>query len=199
VAVVSYPYFLQEFLRQTGWPPPRDAAVAQRIQTALSFFHTHLSDYLNLPFDAGDRGYQAHGPSPYAFGFDGKVTKLSGAMQCINFNHAVKTFSMSVGTTVRRYAMSGQPRGCPAPGQWYTGPGVPASALALHPQQMFPHDYEVVAPVSVLASTAGDMLVDWNMEAPPGAQLVRGVDYHYRSGGGVQYVIPHAKTVLRPL
>jgi hypothetical protein len=195
----SYPYLLQEFLRQTGWPPPRDDAAAHRIQTALSFFHAHLQVWIKLPLDASDRGYRTHGPNPYAFAVGGRVTKLTGAMQGINFNQPVTTFSMVVGRKVRRYGKPGEPRGCPAPGLWYTDPQVPASALALPPDQLSPYGYEVISPVSVLASTAGDMLVDWNMKLAPSAQPVRGVDYHYRSGSGVQYVIPNAASVLRPL
>jgi hypothetical protein len=43
------------------------------------------------------------------------------------------------------------------------------------------------------------MLVDWGMDPDASRTPTRGVDYHYRSGGGLQYVIPSADRVLRPL
>ncbi len=195
----AYPYLLQEFLRKTGWPPPRDGTVAQRMQTAVSFFHEHLGGRIDLPLDATDRGYQTHGFNPFAFTVGGKVTKLTSAMQGINFNHPVTILQMARGKRLRRYGKPGEPRGRPAIGLWYTEWDVPASALALAPDQTAPYGYEVVAPVAVLASTAGDMLVDWNLRTDGADLLVQGVDYHYRSGGRVQYVIPNAGTVLRPL
>jgi hypothetical protein len=82
---------------------------------------------------------------------------------------------------------------------WYTEWDVPSSKLTLPPDQTSPYGYEVVTPVEVLVSTAGDMLVDWNMRTDGPELLVQGVDDHYRSGSGVQYVIPNAGTVLRPL
>jgi hypothetical protein len=41
-------YLLQQFPRDTGWPPPRDAQVADRMQTALAFFHKHLAGWIKV-------------------------------------------------------------------------------------------------------------------------------------------------------
>jgi hypothetical protein len=169
------------------------------MQTAISFFHQYLGSWIDLPLDATDKGYRTHGFNPFAFKVGGKVTKLTSAMQVINFNHSVTILQMAQGKRLRRYGKRGEPRGRPATGLWYTEWDVPASALALPPDQTAPYGYEVVVPVTVLASTAGDMLVDWNLRTDGADPLVQGVDYHYRSGGGVQYVIPNAGAVLRTL
>lgn len=169
------------------------------MQTALAFFHKHLAGWVNRPLDATDRGYRTHGLNPFGFKVAGKVTKLTSAMQGINFNHPVQEVLLPKGRYVRRYGKPGEPRGAPAAGLWYTERDVPASALALPPDQTVAYGYEVVADVNALSSTAGDMLVDWGMDQDASRTPTRGVDYHYRSGGGVQYVIPNADRVLRPL
>jgi hypothetical protein len=195
----TYPYLLQQFLKDTGWPSPRDPQVAVRMQVALEFFHRQLAAWINLPLDATDKGYARFGSNPFAFKINGRVTKLMGGMQGINFNFPVESIGLAEGHEVRRYGKRGELRGKPATGLWYTEKDVPADRLALPPEQATPYSYKVIAAVSVLASTAGDMLVDWNMNPALQRQPTVGIDYHYRHGGGLQYVIPSAALVLRPV
>lgn len=195
----TYPYLLQQFLDRTGWPPPRDTEVAARMQTALAFLQAHLSGWVDLPLDATDRGYRKHGFNPFAFKIQGKVTKLIGAMQAIDFNWPVQNIELAPPKRVRRYGKAGEPRGQPAAGLWFTDPDVPAARLALPPDQNVPYGYEVVTRAPALSSIAGDLLVDWNMDPDLKRPPTQGIDYHYRSGGGVQYVVANAAKVLRPL
>jgi len=196
--VVRYSYLLEKFLRDTNWPEP-NIQVLLRMDIALKFFHKHLSGWVDRPVAATDRGYQVHGANPLGIKSRGIVTKLTAAMQAIDFNHSVQDIVLPCGKKVRRYGNSKERRGEPANGLWYTEKDQEASTLALPPDQTVAFLYEVIVAAPALESTAGDMLVDWGMNPKlPGKPTV-GVDYHYRSGGGIQYTIPNAQTVLRPL
>jgi hypothetical protein len=196
--VPRYSYLLEQFLRETGWPEP-NLQTALRMQEALHFFHAHLAGWVGLPVDASDRGYRVHGYNPLAFKAGGKVTKLTAAMQAIDFNYPVRPMVLPRGSRVRRYGTRAERRGGPASGLWYTEKDQPAALLALPPDQTVAFLYEVVAAAPALQSTAGDMLVDWGMDPNPANKPTMGVDYHYRCGGGLQYTIPDARSHLRPL
>jgi hypothetical protein len=120
-------------------------------------------------------------------------------MQGIRFSEPVAPEWLAKGTYLRRYGRPGETRGTAPRGAWYTSRDVPARLLALPPEQTAPHGYEVLSPVEVLASKAADILVDWGMRVPKGKKPVMDVDYHYRAGGGTQYVLPNAPRVLRTL
>ena len=99
--VPRYSYLLEQFLRETGWPEP-NLQTALRMQEALHFFHAHLAGWVGLPVDASDRGYRVHGYNPFAFKAGGKVTKLTAAMQAIDFNYPVRPMVLPRGSRVRR-------------------------------------------------------------------------------------------------
>lgn len=196
------PYLLQQFLRDTDLPEPPSSNVARHMQTALAFFHTHLAGWTCRPLDETDPGYRTHGFNPFGIKSvknHGKVTKLTSAMQAMDFNEEVQEIELFKGKRLRRFGKVGEPRGVPSTGVWYTETWVPASKLSLPPDQATPHGYEVSTRVWVLSSTAGDLLVDWGMDPRPSVTPTQGVDYHYRHGGGAQFVIPKADRVLRPL
>jgi hypothetical protein len=193
---------LRKFLMETNWPKPSDHEVARQMETALGFFDEQFgNDWSTRTLDEDDRGYETHGFSPWAFLVGGKATKLTSAMQAIDFSREVKFITLSPGTPLRRYRRAGE-RG--EFGTWYTQPNVRPEELALYPDQKVPLDFEVTKSVRVLESTCGDMLVDWQMTAPEHKQLHvgfnendEGADYFYRKGGGVQYAIPNSSAVLR--
>lgn len=190
---------LDQFLQQTGWPEPDTIQMALRMEEALRFFETYLKGWINLPLAEFDRGYARFGDNPYAFRWNDKVTKLTSAMQGINFNCPVMVIPLKVGDRLRRYSRSNEKYGEAVRGLWYTKPHVPASILALPPGQNTAYSCEVTCQTNVLESTAGDMLVDWGMDDTMKRQPKRGRDYHYRRGGGLQYTIPNAHDVLRQL
>ncbi len=192
---------LDRFLQEAKWPAPADDAVATRMETALEFFQKNLGAWCDLPLDANNPGYQRHGFGPWSFKIGGKVTNLTSSMQAINFECEVHPRTLAAGRVLRRYALPKEPK--EPTGIWYTDPEVSARKLALPPQQTVPQDFKLAQMTEVLASTAGDMLVDWRMQAGPGQTLKRGrhkdADYDYRKAGGVQYVVPNAGKVLKAM
>jgi hypothetical protein len=189
----AYPYLLQKYLQDTGWPLPNSPAVATRMQMALAFLNKHFSDWILQPVE------HPLGPNRFQFKINGRVTELTATMQAIDFNHDVQETVLRPGQWLRRYGRPSDPRGVPSGGKWYTWPDVPMAKLALPPGQTSPFGYEVITAAAALVCTAGDMLVDWAPTAnAPSAPRV-GTDYHYRDGGGVQIMVPNAKTVLRAL
>ncbi len=189
---------LGRFLRDASWPEPSSEIVCQRMEDALKFFQTRLGGWCDRPLDQTDKGYQRHGANPWSFKIHGKVTKLTSAMQAIDFNRDVRAQHLDAGYFLRRYGVL-RDRGQPASGIWYTDRDVPANRLALRPDQTTALGFSLLVPTEVLVSTAGDMLVDWGMQAPRGVTLQVGRDYHYREGGGIQYVVPDAAKILKPL
>ncbi|MBS0195532.1 MAG: hypothetical protein JSR77_02130 [Planctomycetes bacterium] len=195
------PYLVREFLKKTGWPPPRDPDIARRMQVALLFFRQRLNGWCDRPLDQTDRGYRVHGFNPSQDTARGKPTKLTGAMQAINFHFEVRLTQLDENHKLRRYGRPAEGKGASVSGLWFTEWWVPAAKLALPPDQNFAYNSVVSAKngILVLESTAGDLLVDWNMQANASVVPENGRDYFYRSGGGVQFTIPSAESVLRPV
>lgn len=194
------PYLVANFLADTGWRVPPTPQIAARMQVALAFFEKHGLNA--LPLDAVDAGYKSHGFNPFQVtsrAAGGKPTTVTAAMQAIDFHFDVRAVLLPPATQLVAFRHQGFKRGAPAAGRWYTRPETPASQLALPPDQTARHGYTVQTQTPALESIAGDLLVDWQMPASLARKPTAGMDYHYRKGGGVQYLVPHAKDDLRPL
>jgi hypothetical protein len=199
VKASGLPFLVQQFLNDAGWPAPHDPRTIAHMQTALTFFRAFFPKWINSPLDAKNLGYQKFGFNPFQLTSDGKPTNLTAAMQAIDFNQPVQRIELPKGKYLRRYGRPGEPRGRPPLGIWYTEKDVPASRLALPPDQSAPYGYELTVNAPALSCVAGDMLVDWNINPGLSRAPTQGVDYHYRAGGGLQYVVPNAAKVMRPL
>ena len=195
-----HPYLLQQFLKSTDFPPPRENAVADHMQRALQFFHQFLAVWLHQPLDQNNEGYRRFGFHAWAFKIDGKVTNLTAAMQAINFNRPVQQTLLPENMILRRYEPLQKRRGGPPRGLWYCPKEVRFGQLALPPDQNSPHGFVVQKSCPALECVAGDLLVDWAMdEELEGRPPTEGIDYHYRAGGGKQFAIPNAANFIRAL
>jgi hypothetical protein len=180
-------------MREAGWWP-RTETHRQRMREAFGFIVTRFP----VAYVGGRADTREHGPSAMSLSIRGEVPVWLSWMQAINYDYPVEVVMLSPAQHPRliNYRAPGDAPG----GNWYAADGTPAHALAIKPSQTRKMIYELRAPgATALRSTAGDIVVDWGMQVARGAPPRQGRDYHYRHGGGQQFLISNASSVLKPV
>ncbi len=179
---------LDALLKSAGWSPQNDVH-RDRMHAAFRFIMERFErGYVHGPADSLE-----YGPGPWAFTIGGRTPRWLSWLQAIDFDAYVGTLPIVPGNLLFNYRAPGEGPG----GNWYCDERTPSSRLALKPNQTAKHRYVITGYATALKSTAGDIMVDWNMTPRNGAKPTLNVDYWYRKGGGTQYLVPGAKAVLR--
>ncbi len=177
-------------MRATGWSP-KSPAHRDRMRRAFTFICEHFGPgYLGRSVTSRQRG-----ASPFALTINGATPVWLSWMQAINFDCDVFAATLGANVALCNFREPGEGSG----GNWYCKPATPQEKTATKPSQTLKKQYLTLTATPVLVSTAGDLLVDWNMKAPSRRSPTEGRDYWYRSGGATQYLVPNANARLKPL
>ncbi len=166
---------LSDFLKQTGWETDTSSP---GLGIAYTFFNLNvpLTELLEADCD----------PGPWSLKTNGAVVRLTQWMQAIDFAGPVHSEYLPAGTRLWSYHSPTQTR----PGNWFTLPGMPASAMAIDRTKTEPHAYVAIHPFPALISRVSDAYVDWARQY--------GVREQYRDGGGTQIFVWKPEQYLRP-